>query len=216
MRICDLISTKLIFIITLVIVYKKVGVFGRKQRAQLSFSAMTSDAVKARLSSLARESSLFSTASFHEHMKKKDSSSTSVLAMAQGPNHSDITNSKKRPRLVYENTYKLEPAVKFESGKVTKIIETVLEEQLKDEVYDQKSCKQMVLTLSEIIKSRVKDLAYHNYKLVCVVSIGELKEQGFRMGSRCCWDVKWDNFATGNYKNKSLFAIGTVWGLYYE
>lgn len=149
-------------------------------------------------------------------MRKKDSSSTSVLAMAQGPGHSDSISTKRRPRLIYENTYRLEPSVKFESDTVTKIIETVLEEQLKDEIYDLKSCKQYVLTLSEIIKSRVKDLCYQNYKLVCVVSIGELKDQGFRMGSRCCWDPKWDNFATGSYKNKSLFAIGTVWGLYYE
>ncbi len=175
-----------------------------------------SEAARARLSSLARESSLFSTASFHEHMKKKDSSSTSVLAMAQGPGHSDLMTNRKRPRAVYENTYKLEPSDRFESGKVTKIIEAVLEEQLKDEIYDQKSCKQLVMTLSEIIKSRVKELSYPSYKLVCMVSIGELKDQGFRMGSRCCWDPKWDNFATGNYKNKSLFAIGTVWGVYYE
>lgn len=176
---------------------------------------MASEGAKARLSSLARESSLFSTASFHE-MRKKDSSSTSVVAMAQGPGYSDTMSTKKRPKLIYENTYKLEPTVKFESGKITKIIQTVLEEQLKDETYDPKSCKQFVMTLSEIIKSRVKDLCYSSYKLVCVVTIGELKDQGFRMGSRCCWDPKWDNYATGNYKNKSLFAIGAVWGMYYE
>ena len=168
----------------------------------------------ARMSSLGRDSSLFSTASFHEHMKKRESSSTSVLAMAQGPGSEQT--SKKRPKLIYENSYKLEPPVKFESDKVKNIIESVLESQLKDEEYDQKSCKQLVLTLSEIIKSRVKEINYKSYKLVCVVTIGELKDQGFRLGSRCCWDPKWDNFATASYKNKSLFAIGTVWGVYYE
>lgn len=170
--------------------------------------------LKGRISSMGRDSSLFSTSSFHEHMKKRASSSTSILAMAQNP--ADSTYSRRRPRLVYENTYKLEPESKFETDKVKKIIDSVLELQLKEETYDPKSCKQMVLTLSEIIKSRVKELNYYSYKIVCVVSIGELKDQGFRMGSRCCWDSKWDNFATGSYKNKSLFAIGSVWGVYFE
>ncbi len=161
-----------------------------------------------------RESSLFSTDSIS---KKRESSSTSVLAMAQGPGHLDANSiSKKRPRYIYENTFKLEPAVKFQADKVKRIIELVLESQLAEESYDPKACKQMVLTLSEIIKSRVKDLNYHSYKLVCVVTIGALKDQGFRMGSRCCWDPKWDSYATGSFKNKQLFAIGSVWGVYYE
>lgn len=167
---------------------------------------------KARLSSLGRDSSLFSTEDF---MRKRESSSTSVVAMAQGPGQLEHI-SRKRPKYIYENTYKLEPEVKFQSDKVKKIIESVLESQLKEETYDPKACKQLVLTLSEIIKSRVKDLNYQSYKLICVVSIGELKDQGFRMGSRCCWDSKWDSFATGSFKNKSLFAIGSVWGVYYE
>lgn len=165
--------------------------------------------------SLGRDSSLFSTPSLHDLMKKRDSSSTSVVAMAQGPGVSDNI-TRKRPKYIYENTYKLEPEIKFQSDKVKKIIESVLESQLREETYDPKSCKQMVLTLSEIIKSRVKDLNYQSYKLVCVVTIGELKDQGFRMGSRCCWDPKWDSYATGSFKNKSLFAIGSVWGVYYE
>lgn len=169
-----------------------------------------------RVGSLGRDSSVFSTASFHEHMKKRDSSTTSVLAMAQGPGISENPSKMKRPKLVYDNSYRLEPHMKFESDKVRDIIESVLESQLKDETYDHKSCKQLVLTLSEIIKSRVKEINYPSYKLVCVVTIGELKDQGFRLGSRCCWDPKWDNFATASFKNKSLFAVGTVWGVYFE
>lgn len=169
---------------------------------------------RSQLTSMGRDSSLFSTASFQD-FRKRDGSSTSVLAMAQGPGQTENV-SRRRPKYIFENTYKLEPGVKFESDKVKSIIESVLESQLKEELYDPKSCKQLVLTLSEIIKSRIKDLNYQSYKIICVVTIGELKDQGFRMGSRCCWDPKWDNFATGNFKNKSLFAIGSVWGVYYE
>ena len=165
------------------------------------------------LKKLARDSSLFSTASLHEHLQKKRDSSSSVLAMAQGPNEQPI---KKKPKRIYGNTYRLEPPTKFQSDKVKQMIESALESHLKDETYEHKSCKQLVLTLSEIIKNKVKELHYQNYKIVCVVTIGQLKEQGFRMASRCCWDPTWDNFATGSYKNKTLFAIGSVWGVYYE
>lgn len=151
-------------------------------------------------------------ASFHEHQKKKDITSTSVLALGQEPN----AEKRRGPRLIFENTFQLEPYEKFQSEKVKTIIDSVLESHLKDEEYDHKSCKQLVLTLSEIIKSRVKELNYQRYKIVCIVNIGQLKEQGFRMGSRCCWDPKWDTFATGSFKNKTLFAVGSVWGVYYE
>ena len=162
---------------------------------------------------LARGSSLFSQASFHEHMMRKKDSSRSVLAMANEPGE---TSHKRKPRLTYENTYHLEPKEKFQASKVKAIIEDVLNSRLKDEVYDPKSCRQWVKTLSEIIKGRVKDLKYERYKLVVTVTIGQLKDQGFRMGSRCCWDAKQDTFATASFRNKTLFAVGSVWGVYYE
>ena len=163
--------------------------------------------------SLARGSSLFSRASFHEHMMRKKDSSRSVLAMANEPGE---TTQKRRPRLTFENTYQLEPKVKFQASKVKEIIEDVLKNQLKDESYDPKSSRQFVKTLCEIIKGRVKELKYERYKIVVMVTIGQLNDQGVRMGSRCCWDAALDTFATGSFKNKSLFAVGTVWGVYYE
>lgn len=162
---------------------------------------------------LARGSSLFSTASFHEHMMRKKESTKSVLAMANDPGEA---SNKRKPRLTYENTYQLEPKEKFQASKVREIIEDVLKSTLKDDAYDPKACRQSVKTLCEIIKGRVKELKYERYKIVVTVSIGQLKDQGFRMGSRCCWDAKMDTYATASFRNKSLFAVGTVWGVYYE
>ena len=165
------------------------------------------------LEQLARGSSLFSQASFHEHMMRKKDSSRSVLAMANDPGE---VSHKRKPRLTFENTYKLEPSEKFQASKVKEIIEDVLKTMLKDEAYDPKSSRQFVKTLCEIIKGRVKELKHERYKIVVTVSIGQLKDQGFRMGSRCCWDSKRDTFATASFRNKTLFAVGTVWGVYYE
>ena len=168
--------------------------------------------VPPQLASLARESSLFSTASFHEHMRKKTESTKSIVAMSQEP-----PESGPRPKAMYENTYQLEPKKKFQAGRVKAIIDEVLEAQLKDEKYDPKSCRQLVKTLSEIIKSKVKDCQYERYKIVCLVTIGQLKEEGLRIASRCVWDPKWDTFATSTYTRKEkdtddviTFAFGAT------
>ena len=162
------------------------------------------------LSDLARNSSLFSVAS----LQKRDSSSRSVLALAQEPGDQGF---RRKLRLKYENSYQLEPKRKFEASKVKAIMDKVLESQLqKEDKYDPKAECQLVKTLAEIIKGRVKELNYERYKIVCSVTIGQLKEQGMRIGSRCCWDAKRDTYAESSFKNKSLFAVATVWGVYYE
>ena len=166
--------------------------------------------VAAQLSDLARNSSLFSGA----NLAKRDSMSRSVLAFSQEPGDPGF---RRKPRAKFENTYRLEPSRKFEASKVRAIIEDVLASQLKeDDLYDHKAHRQLVKSLAEIIKGRVKDLKYERYKIVCSVTIGQLKEQGMRIGSRCCWDPKWDTFAEGSFKNKNIFAVATVWGVYYE
>ena len=35
-------------------------------------------------------------------------------------------------------------------------------------------------------------------------------------GSRCLFDQEKDSFASGSYRNASLFAVATVYGVYYE
>ena len=106
--------------------------------------------------------------------------------------------------------------MKFKHDKVKTIIEAVLNSHLTGVQYNPESCKELVLNLSEVIKKGVKELNYQRYKMVCMVSIGELKDQGMLMGSRCCWDPKLDTFTTGSFKNDTLFAIGSVWGIYFE
>lgn len=160
-------------------------------------------------SQLARESSLFETTST---VLKKRESNRSVVALAQEPS----AEPKRKARIVYENTYQLEPARRFEEGRVRRILKEVLESHLREEKYEQNACRQLAMTLTHIIKNRVKELGFERYKLVCLVHVGQAKEQGFRMGSRCCWDVKRDTFASASFKNKTLFAVATVWGVYYE
>lgn len=88
--------------------------------------------------------------------------------------------------------------------------------QLEDESYNAKSSRQMTKTLSTIITNRVKALKYERYKIVTIVTVGEIANQGVRVASRCVMDQATDNYASGSYKNSSLFGVATVYAMYYE
>ncbi len=59
--------------------------------------------------------------------------------------------------------------------------------------------------ICETIKKRVKEECYiPRYKLVCQVALGEMKDQGVRVTSRCLWDPDSDNYASAYFKNVSI------------
>ena len=74
----------------------------------------------------------------------------------------------------------------------------------------------MGLYFFQVVKARVKELMVPRYKIICIIHIGQLKDQGLRVGSRCLWDSSNDTFSSFEYRNNSLFAIGTVYGIYAE
>ena len=117
----------------------------------------------------------------------------------------------------YENTYIMEQeGAKFNKKAVEDCIKEVLSKHLEEEEYDSRSSRQMAKTLSTLITNRVKALDFPRYKIVCLVTIGELKDQGLRVASRCLMDPEKDRYASGSYQNKSLFCVANVYGMYYE
>lgn len=122
------------------------------------------------------------------------------------------THAIQAPR----NTYRMEPLSRFSEPKVKEIIEDVLDQNLQGHTYEAVFCKEMSKKLSEVIKQRVKFLGFSRYKFICIVHMGQVNNQGMRIGSRCLWDQKFDNVAEGYFRNGDLFAVGTVFGLYCE
>lgn len=51
--------------------------------------------------------------------------------------------------------------------------------------------------------TRTAALRIPRYKVVVQVTLGELKEQGIRVASRCLWDPSTDNYASAGFKNVS-------------
>lgn len=115
-----------------------------------------------------------------------------------------------------KNTYRMEPLSRFSEPKVKEVIEDVLDQNLNGHTYEAVFCQEMSKKLSDIIKQRVKFLGFSRYKFICIVHMGQVNNQGMRIGSRCLWDQKFDNVAEGYFRNGDLFAVATVFGLYCE
>lgn len=116
----------------------------------------------------------------------------------------------------YENTYKVYPDRKLSVGEVEGIIAEVLNEHLRDQLYDLVKSRQICESISQEIKDKVKALGASRYKLVVLAHIGENRKQGIEITSRCVWNENLDNFASAHFKNTSLFAQAVVFATYYE
>ncbi|KAL8584573.1 hypothetical protein ACOMHN_002303 [Nucella lapillus] len=115
-----------------------------------------------------------------------------------------------------EPTYRMEPDKRCYAPDVHQIIKETLENDLDGFQFNPKFTATMSKVLSDELKDRVKQLAFNRYKLVTSVVMGERREQGIVITSRCAWDVKLDSYATYTYQNKSLFCTASVYGIYRE
>lgn len=68
-----------------------------------------------------------------------------------------------------------------------------LAEKLTNTTYEADKCGDTAKQLSDAIKAKLKALGYERYKYIVQVLIGERKDQGVRMGTRCFWDSATDN-----------------------
>ncbi|GFO03264.1 TCTEX1 domain-containing 1 [Plakobranchus ocellatus] len=147
-----------------------------------------------------------------KHDRSHKVGSVSSVSFMDEPGHEDHFHAPVR----YENTYQLEPNKRFPYASVRNIIKESMENLLSEEQYRPDFCRDMTKTLSETIKARVKSLMIPRYKIICLVQIGELKAQGMRVGSRCLWDEAHDTFSSHEFRNKSIYAVASVYGVYYE
>ncbi|CAL1542442.1 unnamed protein product [Lymnaea stagnalis] len=119
----------------------------------------------------------------------------------------------------YQNTYRLGPnsSDRFQPSKAQKVMMEVLESYLGGEKYSTEICGNIVQQISDVIKGRVKDLGFsQRYKFVCVVTIGQVRQQGVAVCSRSVWNTETDNFATASYKSGDIFAVANIFATYFE
>jgi hypothetical protein len=71
--------------------------------------------------------------------------------------------------------------------------------------------------IADKIKEQIKSkLNIPRYKLVTQVTIGQSKDQGVSISSRCLWDTATDNYTMASFKNQLIWASVIVFGIYTE
>lgn len=109
-----------------------------------------------------------------------------------------------------------EPDVMFATKDIEYITERLLVKRLYGLKYDPVLCKKISKELATEIMEKLKTLKLNRYKLVAVVSIGNLDDSSsFQFGSRCLWDQSTDRFASVKFNNSSIFAVAMIYGLSY-
>ncbi len=126
------------------------------------------------------------------------------------------TSEQSVPKM--ENTFRITPDDKntFKPLSVQKEIADVLEGVLGSMEYNPLTSGRITTRLSEAIKVRVKALQFKRHKLVVHVLVGSHNGQSMELASRCLWNQDTDSYASATYQNTSLFAIASVYGVYFE
>nr|XP_006818550.1 PREDICTED: tctex1 domain-containing protein 1-B-like [Saccoglossus kowalevskii] len=116
------------------------------------------------------------------------------------------------------NTYRTQPDndQRFKPKRVEQVIKEALQNHCEDEMYEPSTVGMLTRTLSDIIKTKVKELNYSRHKIIVHVILGSVNQQGVNMASRCLWSPDNDSYASAAYQNSSLFAVATVYGCYFE
>ena len=95
------------------------------------------------------------------------------------------------------------------------VLQFCLQEHLNTStVYDGDKCNQLSKTLSVAVRNKLKGLNYDRYKYIVTVLVGERREQGIKMGTRCFWDSGTDNQVTETFMNDSVFCTITAYAIY--
>ena len=91
----------------------------------------------------------------------------------------------------------------------------MLKSKLTESVYHPDNTSTWAKEIADEIKQEIKEKGWPRYKYIVHVVIGEQKGEGVKVSCRCFWDANCDAFAKGTFENKSVFAVATVYGVYY-
>nr|XP_006812433.1 PREDICTED: tctex1 domain-containing protein 1-like [Saccoglossus kowalevskii] len=125
---------------------------------------------------------------------------------------------RQKPQVKLEPTYKMSPDQRrrFDSSRVERMLNNVLNAQLSNETYDPVVSTRLASRISDIIKNKTKMMGFDRHKIISHVIIGNMFDQGTEVCSRCLWDDHNDNYASAYFRNGSLFAVATIYGVYFE
>ncbi|KAL0869794.1 hypothetical protein ABMA27_006016 [Loxostege sticticalis] len=125
------------------------------------------------------------------------------------------TTTKKLVR-TYQPTYQLNPRKRFSEEKVQKILKDIVDTELAEAEYSEKTVPELTLNLAETVKNAIKEENFNRYRIIVVVTIGQRRQQGVQMFHSFLWDHERDMFVCTNYENPHIFANVVVYGVYLD
>ncbi|DBA77501.1 TPA: Tctex1 domain-containing protein 2 [Trebouxia sp. C0004] len=114
-------------------------------------------------------------------------------------------------------TYDVEPAGgnRFRQSQAQDILAAVLKEKLLGATYHAENSSAWAREIADEVKGRLKaQEKWTRYKYVVQVFIGEQRGEAVRMGCRCFWDPKTDDYAQQVFSNETLFCVASAYGVY--
>ena len=141
----------------------------------------------------------------------------------------DYSTTKAVDLELLEPTFRTRPRddERFNSEKAKSIASAALESELasidanNQQVEEWADFSDGFESLSKAIADTVKakcreELHCPRYKILVHVVIGQRKDQGVSITSRCLWDTETDNYASASFRNEAIWASCVVFGLYTE
>ena len=121
-----------------------------------------------------------------------------------------------QPVVQVEPTYRMGPQRVFNSDAANKVIQNIVENRMEGFKYSPKKGNMMSKLLTEEIKDKMKTLNYTRYKYVCMVSIGESKDQCMLASSQCCWDSAVDRYTSFSWHQNQVYCSANLFAVYHE
>jgi hypothetical protein len=88
------------------------------------------------------------------------------------------------------------------------IIATVLLENLTKGRYDPEFCSEQALSISRKVEDQMRHkVLKEDQKVLAVVYIGEVRQQGIQISSQCVWNLRKDFMASASYSVNDIFAV---------
>lgn len=129
--------------------------------------------------------------------------------------------------IVEEPSYLLNPneSERFYPSRVKSIARDILVSEIEQAKVDdsfikewsdvRENMEELCKSTADKIKNRIQDeMNIPRYKLVIQVSIGQLKNQGVCIASRCLWNTVTDNFASVEFETEHIWSNALIFGMY--
>lgn len=122
------------------------------------------------------------------------------------------------PKIIYENSYQLEPETQLTRPMIRPWVQKALEKQFSSWSYDPKMGGSKSRETCAMIQNFIMDNANvpPRFKLVTQVFIVPLKGQGVRLATRSIWSPSTDNLISESFKGNDYTATALVFYTYNE